>query len=508
MQSFGVNDGQYSYYFRPYIGNHKPSGFQSFKSFLKISFYIVISFIVLFFWTVILNYYRSYHPQIWNSQELYFVLDSGVILYFAMATSSILFMILQIYSIKQMIIIYLIVTASYLLWLIKHNSWVDTQVFTDSTSCGILNCYYYNTFTLIVTCIVPAVLPIVILIIYNIFQLFCGCMQSKEDRMKRLESNVIGVIELNVGLLDESQYESLNGRTSQQKDSASLLLRDQICINMVISIGYLSVFAFCWTWFFLFSDLNVQFAKQQFSMVVWTFTALNIICKLILKKLGRMIDGFRQNSFVERHRNIISRMNLEYLTEWIFGCFYWNWLRNWVALDARSWTEYLLFFSIHFISEIFESNVKFTKLYFNYSLRIQNYLQRKGINKYFCIFSHDKSDFDEWRNRISMDIMARFYCSLICGLITLTWYATYSPTVFADRYDNAQFDKSVSFLSVAIGSEIVHYLLTFYVVYQCGGFNITQPFIEYVESIGETKGDIIMITLIYHAWLIMIFIIS
>lgn len=194
--------------------------------------------------------------------------------------------------------------------------------------------------------------------------------------------------------------------------------------------------------------------------------------------------------------------------EWFFSCIYWNWIRTFYIFMPLNIYSFIMILSVHFVMEIIETNIKFTNFYFDKTnKRTESW---NDSDFHCCCFSlrklYDNSTIKEWRMRLSMDIMARFYSSFIitalkllhCGLLGKKGVMEYYDSRTGDTHK--QYDNALMYLGIAGGLELLHYLFTFIITNKLYEINILTVFMNYAISMKRLQILFSMCLLIYFVW--------
>ena len=155
--------------------------------------------------------------------------------------------------------------------------------------------------------------------------------------------------------------------------------------------------------------------------------------------------------------------------------------------------------------EIFESNIKFTSLYFKIASNVLQYVH----DHVYCIWRRfeDNSDKNEWRNRLSMDLVCRFFASLLTGIFEISYFLLQGKDWYVDHYGNSDdsYWISVGYLIISVVVEFIHYIVTFYVVTKVttSRFTVTNAFMDYITTM--TRFHLFVIHIIYFVFFMFCF---
>ena len=146
------------------------------------------------------------------------------------------------------------------------------------------------------------------------------------------------------------------------------------------------------------------------------------------------------------------------------------------------------------MSEIFESNIKFTNLYFVTASKCLLMLHDKA----YFIWRHfeDNSDKKEWRRRLSMDLICRFYASLLTGIFEICYFLLKEskwPLL------------SIIYLIISVLIEFIYYIVTFIIVTKTTtyAFIVSNAFMDYISTM--TRFNLFVIMIIYFAFFVFAF---
>ena len=192
-----------------------------------------------------------------------------------------------------------------------------------------------------------------------------------------------------------------------------------------------------------------------------------------MKRIARYIDYCR---IMEHNQENKYCFSMEYLMEWFFSSIYWNWIRTYILYDTPAFNKFGVYLVIHFFTEAIESNLKWSELYFNTTLKI--------IEKYAILRSiiRDRSDLYEWRVRLSMDMMARFHSSILISMVVALQFIVFGKHNLSLFYGNIDYDKCMLYLLISTFIEFIHYAMTIGYLVKMYKLNPIKVFIDYVYA--------------------------
>jgi len=175
-------------------------------------------------------------------------------------------------------------------------------------------------------------------------------------------------------------------------------------------MGYVIIATF---FVIIFSNYFDDFVTKnyEFTMISWMLVAS--ISKYVMRKSAQIIDTLNASS-----NNHSSFVCFELLAEFIGIFIYSSYYRFFFFLPKVS--QFLIFKSIHFLTEIFESGYKSSEWYFNVSQKYgtpnkDNVLVKMWLN---C----DNSDLMQWQVRCFIQCNFRFVASFLAGIYVLCEY--------------------------------------------------------------------------------------
>eukprot|EP01084_Bolivina_argentea_P253821 426519_1 len=389
------------------------------------------------------------------------------------------------------------VIGAILLLIFKPKLSSDVIVITNVNVCKtFLHCTSYTWYRFLTESIFPGFyLPVTLFIMYSLFIREIFSSITDDDDMGNLQMILLVAPEIT----DEEP--SMSNRS------------DSIIVSDVIDDGKSNTKHIIWCCIFLICNcflmiwLNIEYAlnfsyspsENKFEIFYWQFICGITIFKFIMKRIGRKVD--RIKSIRDDYNHYVS---IEYLMEWFFSCIYWHWMRTFCVFNDLNIYHFIQIIGLHFLLEIIETNIKFTKFYFDITKQwTLSWQDEDGLKRKL----YDDCIIKEWRIRLSMDIMARFYCGFIVGILELIHAAFIGrkgiETYYDSRYGNTkqQYKNTLIYLCIASVLEIIHYLFTFIIVNKIYRFNILTTFLNYVLSMQKLQILFSMLMLIYFVWI-------
>lgn len=170
-------------------------------------------------------------------------------------------------------------------------------------------------------------------------------------------------------------------------------------------------------------------------MTYWIFIVYQSLLKKILKYLSGKIDKYRfYNSICKEKIDVIS---LNYYCEYYLSFYYLWFVKFYISFDLPPQNTFIFYLFIHFMTESIETNIMFTNFFYNMRQSLTKYVEKtiliinedayeSNVN-YNNVTSKiqlcaiylllkivkDKSNLKEWRNRLSMDVIARLICTFL-----------------------------------------------------------------------------------------------
>eukprot|EP01084_Bolivina_argentea_P317773 550993_1 len=368
-------------------------------------------------WTLIMDIFFYNHTRILNKYHLYYIPDFlyiGFNVIFSLILSLTLLSVhvqinffhevvkLNTHFIIMLIFLWFIISSCLCIPFYKRNEWISTGLFNNrSAICSYLFCAG-NRFT-----------------IYYLYMFIITNNNGDAINNKLLEPQI-----------------SID-HTSQSYNISTFKISSVIIKFWLALIGG-NVIYYC------FSNLHGKLLNSHFLVLFWIFWFFMFCFKRIIKRIFKDIDSIRA-----KYGYVFSGT---YLFEFYFSCLYWEWVKTYISFDIPSSTEFIYISTFHFILEFGETNIKFSEIYFNVSRHFLSWLHNKSIEGGICMFFYkvlykmfrDNSNMHEWRTRHSMDIIMRFYSSLLMSILVILYFVAIGKKEFIYLYktDESKYQRA------------------------------------------------------------------
>ena len=511
MPSFTTTDNHYVYYYHRWIQKGQEQNFfndttTTISSFVRTSGIIVLSFMVMMSWNYLLDYRHGHYPQNYDDYHLEWIMDIIKILCFIICIHFILTVLYMTHgtlfdNLSYQIIINIDhkLITKYIMSIIGltiicsiptifRNRLINIYIINKNNSslCKYIDCInYFSLYQYYLFVLLPGLSPFIIYIFYVIY-LSINNRCTKSQRISKMENEMalLDNMSASKSYVEWAKTEIQSQQNSPRQRKESKIHRTNIIflIMYFLTIGITRIE----------SNLRISNNSSYHSLILIQYIFCIFILKQFMKQLSRKIDKLRL-----KNSNYEYFVSVEYLMEWIFSIFYWSWYRVFVVYklqnNGKQFVEILM---IHFVSEIFESNIKFTNLYFQTASKCLLILHDKA----YFIWRHfeDNSDKKEWRRRLSMDLICRFYASLLTGIFEICY-------VLLSIKENKWQLSSIMYLIISIFIEFIHYIFTFYIVTKSTTYKfiVSNAFMDYISTM--TRFNLFVIMLIYFAFFVFAF---
>ena len=274
---------------------------------------------------------------------------------------------------------------------------------------------------------------------------------------------------------------------------------------MIIWFLAFSTFFLC---FFCMETAEFYVFRNFFEYWYYSFLAACICAKYLLKRIARQIDictikfyhwmkamfnndhGYsysysykcnynsqNYNTTVDEHPHL---MSFEIFCEIFVSYFYWGQYRFYVAFFLPSWKIFIRTMIVHLISEIGQSGIRSSKVYFNYSMLFENWIKQRQsrIIKFVAnkIVNDDDCTFNQWKIRCSIDVMIRIIISAFTAIPQLALILCFYHN-FYNYNDTQTYFKAISYNLISLSTEIIYFGVIIIVNLKYNQFNIIKPLI-------------------------------
>lgn len=226
----------------------------------------------------------------------------------------------------------------------------------------------------------------------------------------------------------------------------------------------------------------------------YTLLILMVFSKYIFKKVARLIDFIYVKMIKKTNTGYVYDddgfdiqdstdpihffLSFEWLNEMYFSVVYWRMYRFFVCFYAPSLSVFIFSIFLHLLSEIMESSVKISRLYYNKSSQIMDntvgvLFKKSNVNcKFFQSgWVYDDSTFAQWQIRCSIDIVTRMFVSVISSLLQAVYAAIVGRKYYGNSVDTAQWYNLISLII-----EMTYFAIAMTICYKSNEFNMIKPF--------------------------------
>lgn len=351
---------------------------------------------------------------------------------------------------------------------------IDSMPHVHSFSCTnfTLSLIYVN----IVYC---ALMPLTHFITITMYESSLYLMKSKtRARLSRHStinttdtdvSNVVMNIDVDYG------YNRLNSYNQANKLESSQFKMQRARIKL--SLLYVVFFV---EWTILVSGLYfLQNMVLDFEIWYYCFLVSTSSMKYIMKKIARKIDQKRvmldllnininYNNDLDQFHDDLLIFSFEWFVELLVSVIYWFIYYFWIYGSASTqdlnnlnhFFRFLVFtVMLHLFSEIFQTTLKISKLYFNLTNTfIQSAKNIPLVNLFVRNSNNISCNYLQWTVRNSIDIMIRFLASLVSGVFMLIYVATRGKHITYALEDT--YEEYMLRLCIAFAADVLYFGLT------------------------------------------------
>ena len=512
MPSFTTSDNQYVYFYHRWVQkgverNVFRGSNNTICSFIKTSSIILLSFLLSTSWNYLLDRIHGHHQYFRYNTKLNIIVDIIQIFCMTLCIHIILILLLTTHNKKYDNIFHRIINDKDYALIIRlamsificssiasipaafreslNNSFI---IDTNSSTCTYVNCEYFSIYQCYVFIILPTLIPLLLYTVYVILLSIKNCCNKSSKRQSQA---------FQMRLLDDIQTRSVSDSFVTWKKTEILQSENEkLCQPHIINITFLLFLSLTITIGRIQANV-VHHVESHAALIYLQFTFWCCISKYIMKKLARKIDKYRVKNENDYY------LNFEYLMEWIMNVMYWSWWKRFVAYKTQTGAEFTGMLLLHFVLESINGNIKFTGWYYDVSLKFYDLIPSSSSK-----FQRDKSDKTEWRNRLSMDLVCRFYALLLIGIFELFCLLFQGERLYEERFvENSDgYWVALSYVLISVVLEFVHYCVTFYVIGKTTlpkAFTVTNAFMDYIA--GMTCFHLTVMAVVYYAFFVFSF---
>ena len=320
------------------------------------------------------------------------------------------------------------------------------------------------------------------------------------DSKKKVRNHDLGMKKISYNSIDDSIRGGKHSNTKDVHVDDKNDYDNEILTMRIKILKYYLCFTIVWLFFLILCHFMIYAQRSKISQY-WTtwillWLTLTSTTKLVLKKIGRCIDCLRIRILIlecETHINTPNNddklscsfsdiksdstikplneprkqveliMSVEWIVEILINVLYYAEYRIFIVADHLVDIEapqFVLSVSLHLLSEICQTGVKSTPLYFDLSSRLQNLWQQKiSQNKCVCLFHmfNDDSTLLQWQKRLSIDMMIR----LTAGFSTFVWAMIWLAIGWKNYYGLKQKDlwKVIVYCNIGFIVDLLYFVL-------------------------------------------------
>ena len=407
---------------------------------------------------------------------------------------------------KILVFLFIILSIIYCLPLIYRENLMKVNVIPDDSDiCRIIiDCrstntsFYYLYRDLFVHVFMPIILYLIMFIFYN-----C-CSNSFESQQAKLVTPTYDKIiksNFSVHFVDESyNIDDIN-------DVNNVINHEEIirhknadsCYKAFIILLFWILFSIGNVIYYCFYNIKPETVAKNFLTIFVIFVVFMSWWKILSKSIGKHIDKLRASS----HGYCFS---FNYSLEFYFSVLYLNWIKAYIGFDLPDFAQFMQMILAHFVLEAMETNIKFTEKYYNISSKLLEWEQNQTcfLWQWIHFAARDGSNLEQWRIRLSMDIVTRFFASLLVSIFYILWFICIGAETFSKQYGLTYrvYYKSISYTIIYSIQDLLQYIFTFVIANKLYHFNIIECFIKYTKTMNMLH--CIVIFVIYLSYFVVV----
>lgn len=255
--------------------------------------------------------------------------------------------------------------------------------------------------------------------------------------------------------------------------------------HFALGIGLL--FVYCILYFAYWITFNNIASYQAYIYILILSTSS---LKILLKYIGRKIDIYNVTVMISRCADIQTVccnydykwyhfLSMEMFVEFGMSLTYFYYYYQLFALELWSLSNELQFFKIiliHIFSEICQSIIRFSKVYFDATKQwinwVENYnfqsnIVMKIVSFLLNIFE-DESTLNEWRIRHSLDFLIRFISFVSIFIIVVIFYTAAEGYQSVGATNASEFQSKIEqyiyHMSIVFGCDMFYFSFVFFLI--------------------------------------------
>merc|ERR1712228_313443 len=236
------------------------------------------------------------------------------------------------------------------------------------------------------------------------------------------------------------------------------------------AVSYSLLFTFCFAIFSILRRMYLDTKRQIFDDYVESIFIfmrfIVLIFQFLLTRIGRKCD-----ELISRKDRFNCFISIEYLMEWYCVCTYYIAFRWICCYHIDNFVTFAILLCIHILSEM-PLSLKLLNAYKIFDTRSND---NSACHELFF----DISSFDEWTNRCCMDLVLRFYASILSTIVQCIILLSVN---WRDFHINYLYDEQYHAVLGYIFLSNVYELIHFCFLYMFSEKNVLRPFINYMTS--------------------------
>lgn len=494
MPSFNVGAGSYKYFLSFHDSKYTENidgdlnEKRTIPSFIKYTCSAAIFFLLMHLWHFCWDFLNAHYPDKYVAHKLYFEFDIVLLLWQSMFMTSFVILLTSVvhkddsnmfhqiiilnnlYKLLQYITIILSLTAILsipIIFLSFSNESMGNQLIFNITEtdsiCNLILCEYLYLRFLLIYVVYPCCVPSLLFTLW-LLKFKCSKYTSKQASIQE-----------EILLEHAINHDDATASSNSKND----LDRKQIIYPLLL----LFLFSCSFVLSFIFGHIHGQHIQSWFELIYWSLCLYTQIFKFMTKWIALRCDEWR--ALNSKNNNLVS---IEWLVEFYWDLTYWMIYRYYTIFDSPSVGLFVFTVLVHLSWEFCSVFVRLTPKYF----KMTTYWTYNSIPLSCMDYIIDNCNYNEWKNRLAMDIVVKFGCSVCSGLFFFADIVVNLP-LYRHSDDVELEDDIIAYFSISVVVELLFYLAMMIVQAKLYNYSISKPFVGYVKEL-TTK----------HRWFLLI----